>query len=161
MRPGVLIRAAALVLLMCVIACCSGLSNVIAFNDSSKPIKLEVSGSHGEGWKGTLNPGESVEAWSGFHGPESMTFIVDGVKHEYDAAKLGRFARAGSGGTEVHWRWKGRSGEFKVNIESRTGILMNRLMAIGLIGLIGFALIVRFVIVGLQRRLSEAARERR
>lgn len=152
MRCGLVVRAVGLAVIVWVIACCSSLSTVIAFNDSDRAIDLKVSAANGEGWSGRLEPGASVEAWSGFRGPGSMTFVVDGKKVA-DALPAG-FANAGSGGAEAHWRWKGRGTDFKVVVGNKLSRWMNRMVALGFVALVVLALIVRWV-MSIQRRIDE------
>lgn len=160
MRAGFLVRAFALAVVLSIIACCSSLSTVVAFNDSTRPMDLKVSAPHGEGWAGRLAPGESVEVWSGFRGPGTMTFVVDGKTIKYDEAALGGFARAGSAGAEVNWRWQGQSGVFEVATRNKVSQWMNQMLALGCLIVIGFAIAVRWMVLTLQRHAADAARNR-
>lgn len=136
MRAAFLVRAFALAVVVSIIACCSSLSTVVAFNDSSRPMDLKVSAPHGQGWVGRLGPGESVEVWKGFRGPVTMTFEIDGRKIKYDEKELGGFARAGDAGAEVNWRWRGRTGVFEVATRNKLSKWMNQMAALGCVGMI-------------------------
>lgn len=127
-----------------VIACCSSLSTVVAYNNSDRAIDLEVRAPRGKGWSGRLEPGASVEAWSGFRGPRSMTFVVDGRKTEYTFDRLpAGFGNAGSGGAEAHWRWKGRGADFKVVVINKVTRWFNQMLGLGCGLLVLLVLILR------------------
>lgn len=145
MRSGLLVRGVALAVVVCVVACCSSLSTVVAFNDSTRPIELTVRAPHGTGWTGRLEPGKSVEVWKGFRGPVTMTFKVDGRTIMYDEKSLGGFARSGSAGAEVNWRWRGRTGVFEVATRNKVSKWINQMLALGCVGMLVVGAIAWYV----------------
>ena len=89
-----------------------------------------------------------------------MTFEVDGKTIQYDEAALGGFARAGSGGAEVNWRWKGPAGVFEVATRNKVSQWVNQMLALGCLMAIGFVVGVRWLVLTLQRHAADSARNR-
>lgn len=85
-----------------------------------------------------------------------MTFIVDGKKLDYTPETLPPgFARAGSGGSVVHWRWTGRDARFEIAVRNKLSRWMNQMMGLGCICFAMFALAVRWAITSAQTKLAE------
>jgi hypothetical protein len=155
MRPGVVVRAIALGLVVCVIACCGSSSVLYAHNETDRPIDLKVTAKVGIGWSGRLAPGEHYPVWGGRESPEELIFEVDNQVLRYDKRSLPpELATLNSGVLEANWRWRPSGVKFTVEPGNRMNRWILSLVKLGMIGVIAIALIVLVLSKGLRRFLT-------
>lgn len=155
MRPGVVVRAIALGLVVCVIACCGSSSVLYAHNETDRPIDLKVTSKVGMGWSGRLDPGERYPVWGGRKSPEELIFEVENQVLRYDKRSLPpELATLNSGVVEANWRWTRSGVKFTVEPGNRMNRWILSLLKLGMIGVIALALTVLLLSKGLRRFLT-------